>query len=115
MRPRLFAAEIKSRRRWARLGQASRGRGYSPRKSIALADEFRAICLASMRPRLFAAEIQVYAVVFSSSLRASMRPRLFAAEIHSGGRFASPRRPASMRPRLFAAEIKARADTTGTL
>ena len=87
--------------------------------------------------RLFAAEIEDGSVSLPEELSASMRPRLFAAEIlpfpllncityiASRGRGYSPRKSrrrigdylldlwASMRPRLFAAEIVPRVDVYG--
>ena len=59
-----------------------------------------------MKPRLFAAEIARRSYLARRCV-ASMRLRLFAAEICSRLRYVNPRGLASMRPRLFAAEIAA--------
>ena len=129
-RPRLFAAEIIPSARIAdgkfrrfheaaaiRRGnlpgqrgcrsacRASRGRGYSPRKSLDLRHSARQVRLASMRPRLFAAEIAGGGARGPPDDSASRGRGYSPRKSCVGPACAAAQVEASMRPRLFAAEI----------
>ncbi len=106
MRPRLFTAEIIciapvcSCLAW-RFNEAAAIHRGNRGKNIAVACGNH----ASMRPRLFTAEIGFADAPNARTTHASMRPRLFTAEIASLSELAMRGTSASMRPRLFTAEI----------
>src|SRR5574340_677658 len=116
MRPRLFAAEDSLPEFGLLTGGISFNEAAAFRRGrYQVENIYLPAPVASMRPRLFAAEDwDARRAVEARRGAASMRPRLFAAEDLDAARRTGRRSGASMRPRLFAAEDMSAAITAAS-